>query len=60
MNRKHYVIYFDENRQLHLTTPKDWARQHADEFEAYNFAVKMPTTDFISSYIIDNHDFTRI
>jgi hypothetical protein len=60
MNRKHYVIYFDDNKQLIYTTPKDWARDHENEFPDYNFEIALPTTDKISAYLISNYGFTRI
>lgn len=60
MNRKHYVIYFDENKQIIYTTPKEWAREHEEEFEGYNFKIKMPTTDKISAYLVANYGYTRI
>lgn len=60
MNRKHYVINFDENKQLFYTTPKDWAREHEDEFQDYDFEIEMPTTDVISAYLVATYGYTRI
>lgn len=59
MNRKHYVIFF-ENEELIQTTPKDWAREHEDEFPNFNFNEKMPTTDQISAHLVQNYGYTRI
>lgn len=59
MNRDHYVIYF-ENGILTHTRPKDWARQHQEEFPTFNFKKKLPTTDEISTYLIKKYGFTRI
>jgi len=59
MNRKHYVIYF-ENEILIETTPKDWAREHPEDFPEYNFEEKMPTSDKISAHLIKEFGFTRI
>ena len=59
MNRKNFVIYF-ENDQLIYSTTKDWARQHDEEFPNFNFDVKMPTTDEISIHLVKNHGYTRI
>ena len=59
MNRKHYVIYF-ENDTLIETTPKEWARANPELFSEYNFSNQMPTTDAISAYLVKNLNFTRI
>ena len=58
-NRNHYVIYFEKDKLIQ-TTPKDWARNHKDEFKKFDFVKSVPTTDVISAYLIKKYGFTRI
>jgi hypothetical protein len=59
MNRRHYVIYFDDELLIE-TTPKDWARENENLFPDYNFDVEMPTSNKIESYLVAEKGFTRI
>lgn len=60
MNKKHYVIYFDENTNQAVTkTSKDWARENQHHFQPeYNFIDKTPTSNYIDHFLVDELGFT--
>jgi hypothetical protein len=62
MNKKHYVIYFDENTNQAITkTSKEWARDNQDYFmPKYNFIDKTPTSNKIDHFLVDILGFTLI
>ena len=62
MNKKHFVIYYNENKILTETTPKNWARDNQVKFTNFDFSTNetTPTTEHINSYLINNQGFTRI
>ena len=55
MNKKHYVIYFDEKTNQAITiTSREWARKNKLYFQNYNFKDKQnnhPTTDEIVNFL---------
>lgn len=60
MNRKHYVVYFDENDNLVYTKPKDWTRKNQTEFPDFNLEEDTPTTNQIAKHLIFKHSFMKI
>ena len=62
MNRRHYVIYFDENNNLIQTTPRQWANENQGFFDNYNFIDNdnKPVTETINNFLVEHKGFQRI
>ncbi|MDD2674213.1 MAG: hypothetical protein PHF81_04980 [Flavobacterium sp.] len=62
MNKKHYVIYFDENENKAVTKKSiDWARDNQDYFKPkYNFIDKLPTPNKIDHFLVDELGYTLV
>lgn len=59
MNKKHYVIFFEDERAKTLLS-KDWARNNQHCFPEYDFNSKAPTSNTIDHYLVENLGFTLI
>ncbi len=61
MNKKHYVIYFDENKKEAVTkTSREWARDNQNHFPDYNFIENIPTSNTIDHFLVDRLGYTLI
>ena len=57
MNKKHYVIYFDEKTNIAITkTSREWAIEHPDIFPVFNN--RRPISNEIDHYLVDKLGFT--
>lgn len=55
MSKKHYVVYF-QNENTITKTSKEWAKDNQECFP--NYAIKIPTSNEIDRYLVDNFGFT--
>ena len=55
MSKKHYVVYF-QNENTITKTSKEWAKDNQECFP--NYANKVPTSNEIDRYLVDNFGFT--
>ncbi|WP_291098488.1 MULTISPECIES: hypothetical protein [unclassified Flavobacterium] len=61
MNKKHYVIYFDENINQAVTkTSREWARDNQNHFPDYDFIESIPTSNTIDHFLVDELGYTLI
>ena len=59
MNKKHYVIYFDENTNQAITkTSREWAMEHPEIFPVFNN--KVPTSNEIAYRLVSDYGYTLI
>lgn len=55
MSKKHYVVYF-QNESAITKTSKEWAEDNKECFP--NYVKKIPTSNEIDRYLVDNFGFT--
>ncbi len=61
MNKRHYVVYFDEITNQAITkTSRDWARDNQDYFPNYNFINNSPTPNEIDHRLVSEYGYTLI
>lgn len=59
MNKKHFVIYFDENKKEAVTkTSREWAMEHPEIFPVFNN--KVPTSNAVDHFLVDKCGYTLI
>ncbi len=62
MNKKHYVIYFDEKTNQAITkTSREWTFENQIHFQPqYNFIDITPTSNKIDHFLVDELGYTLI
>lgn len=61
MNRKHIIIYYENNRLIE-TTPRNWARLNQGYFPNYTFlnSNSTPVSEAVNNVLVNQLGFTRI